>query len=79
MLKAYCDCSMRDTQATAAAIIVTSKYFIDYALEPLPKTDTTYHGELQAVILAMELINKNFDTPSTPHTARPAPRATTSV
>ena len=23
MLKAYCDCSMRDTQATAAAIIVT--------------------------------------------------------
>lgn len=63
MLKAYCDCSMRETQATAAAIIVTSKYFIDYMLKPLPQADTTYHGELQAVIMAMELINKNFDTP----------------
>lgn len=63
MLQAYCDCSRKGNDAAVVAIVVTSKYFIDYECKPVYDTRTSEHGELLAVILAMELVNKNFDVP----------------
>lgn len=63
MLRAYCDCSKKGESIAITAIVVTGKTFIDYELRTLPDVKWTAHGELRAIQLAFELINKNFDTP----------------
>lgn len=63
MLYAYCDCSMRNDRVTIAAIVVTKLTFIDYELRVLDDIKYSAQGELRAIMLAMELVNRNFDTP----------------
>lgn len=63
MLKAYCDCSKKEEALAITAIIVTKRLFIDYDLRVLSDVKMTAHGELCAMQLALELINRNFNTP----------------
>lgn len=63
MLKAYCDCSKKEEALAITAIIVTNRMFIDYDLRVLSHVKMTAHGELCAMQLAMELVNRSFDTP----------------
>lgn len=63
MIYAYSDCSVRHERVTIAAIVVTDTLFIDYEIKVLEGVKSTAQGELRGVILAMELINRNFKEP----------------
>lgn len=63
MLTAYSDVSVCDGGVAGTAILVSDDMLIDYALERFYGVTNSGRGELLALLLAVRLVDSNFDTP----------------
>ncbi len=63
MLYLYSDCSRQPSGVSVTAIVLTSRTFIGYDARVLYDVRESVQGELRAVIMGMEMIDRDFDTP----------------
>ena len=63
MLKAYTDASASGTKAVGVAIVLSDDTLIDYSMERFYNISSSYEGELKAVVMAIRMVDANFDEP----------------
>ena len=63
MLYLYSDCSKQPSGLSMTALVVTGRMFIGYDAKVVYDIQDSVHGELRAIIMGMEMIDRDFDTP----------------
>lgn len=63
MLYLYSDCSKQPSGLSMTVLIVTGRMFIGYDAKVVYDIQDSVHGELRAIIMGMEMIDHDFDTP----------------
>lgn len=63
MLYLYSDCSRQPSGLSITALVVTGRMFIGYDARVVYDVQDSVHGELCAIIMGMEMIDHDFDTP----------------